>query len=44
VEIGDAGIEILPLEVRRRVLAMREAAQQIAGREDMRSTIPRICC
>src|SRR5262249_44333179 len=34
-EIGSAGIEILPLEVRRRVLAMWEAAQQIAAREDM---------
>ena len=33
-EIGDSGIEILPLEVRRRVLAMWEAAQQIAARED----------
>src|ERR1044071_9224894 len=34
-EIGSNGIEILPLEVRRRVLAMWEAAQQIATREDM---------
>jgi hypothetical protein len=34
-EIGSNGIEILPLEVRRRVLAMWEAAQQIAAREDM---------
>ena len=34
-EIGSNGIEIMPLEVRRRVLAMWEAAQQIAAREDM---------
>jgi len=34
-ELGGDGIEILPLEVRRRVLAMWEAAQQIAAREDM---------
>jgi hypothetical protein len=34
-EIGSNGIEVLPLEVRRRVLAMWEAAQQIAAREDM---------
>jgi Uncharacterized alpha/beta hydrolase domain (DUF2235) len=34
-EIGSNGIEILPPEVRRRVLAMWEAAQQIAAREDM---------
>jgi len=34
-EIGSNGIEIMPLEVRRRVLAMWEAAQQIATREDM---------
>src|SRR6185295_1388706 len=34
-EIRSNGIEILPLEVRRRVLAMWEAAQQIAEREDM---------
>ena len=34
-EVGGAGIEILPLEVRRRVLGMWEAAQQIAAREDM---------
>jgi hypothetical protein len=34
-EIGSGGIEILPLEVRRRVLAMWEAAQEIAAREDM---------
>ena len=34
-EIGSNGIEVLPLEVRRRVLAMWEAAQQIATRESM---------
>lgn len=34
-EVGGAGIEILPLDVRRRVLMMWEAAQQIAAREDM---------
>ena len=34
-EIGSNGIEVLPPEVRRRVLAMWEAAQQIAAREDM---------
>ena len=34
-EIGRDGIEIMPLDVRRRVLAMWEAAQQIASREDM---------
>ena len=33
--VGGGGIEIMPLEVRRRVLAMWEAAQQIAAREDM---------
>ena len=34
-QIGTAGIEVLPLEVRRRVLSMWEAAQQIAAREEM---------
>jgi hypothetical protein len=34
-EIGAAGIEILPMTVRRRVLVMWEAAQQISAREDM---------
>jgi len=34
-EIGRNGIEIISLEVRRSVLAMWEAAQQIAAREDM---------
>jgi hypothetical protein len=34
-EIGSNGVEILPPDVRRRVLAMWEAAQQIAERDDM---------
>ena len=34
-EVGSNGVEILPPDVRRRVLAMWEAAQQIAERDDM---------
>lgn len=35
VHVGGRGIEVLPIEVRRRVLAMWEAALQIAARDDM---------